>query len=240
MRMIGKFLKIGLLVWMALVIIGAFLWAPPAVGFRVPELARLLFFHVPNAMAATCASIASAWYALRYLMTHDLKVDIKSHAASGLALLFWLLTTITGAVFAKVQWGAYWNWDPKQSAIFVLLLIYMAYFALRTAVADPRKAATVSAGYALFAAATVPFLTYVLPNAPGVQSLHPQGVVFSEDGMDSRYKLIFWSATAGFLGLTLWIFRLQVAIEEMRLNLRARPTPPPAVSTPALAGGPRA
>lgn len=218
---------------MALVIIGAFCYAPPAVGFRVPALARLLFFHVPNAMAGTFASIASAWYALRYLLTHDLKDDIKSHAASGLAMLFWLLVTVTGAVFAKVQWGAYWNWDPKQSAIFVLLLIYMAYFALRSAVADPRKAAAVSAGYALFAAATVPFLTYVLPNAPGVQSLHPQGVVFSDDGMDSRYKLIFWSATAGFLGLALWVFRLQVAIEEMRLAVRQRHTSP--AMAPALA-----
>ncbi|HEX5322813.1 MAG TPA: cytochrome c biogenesis protein CcsA [Capsulimonadaceae bacterium] len=235
--MLGKLLKIGLLIWMALVIVGAFLYAPPAAGFRVPELARLLFFHVPNAMAATCASVASAWYALRYLMAHNLRADIKSHAASGLAMLFWLLTTITGAVFAKVQWGAYWNWDPKQSAIFVLLLIYMAYFALRSAVPDPRKAAAISAGYALFAAATVPFLTYVLPNAPGVQSLHPQGVVFSEDGMDARYKLIFWSATVGFLGLALWIFRLQVRVEEMRLDLRLRPVSPRTASAPALAGG---
>jgi|SRR5579862_802332 len=235
--MLGKVLKIGLLIGMILVIIGAFLYAPPAAGFRVPELARLLFFHVPNAMAATCVSVASAWYAIRYLMTHNLRFDIKSHAASGLALLFWLLTTITGAVFAKVQWGAYWNWDPKQSCIFVLLLIYMAYLALRSAVADPRKAAAISAGYALFAAVTVPFLTYVLPNAPGVQSLHPEGVVFSDDGMDSRYKLIFWSATAGFLGLTLWLFRLQVSIEEMRLKLRTRQSAHPAVAKPALAGG---
>ena len=236
--MLSRLLKIGLLVWMLLVIAGAFLYAPPAAGFRVPMLARILFFHVPNAIAATCASVASAWYALRYLMTRDLRMDIKSAAASGIAMLFWLLITITGAVFAKVQWGAYWNWDPKQSLIFVLLLIYMAYFALRTAVSDPGKAATVCAAYALFAAATVPFLTYVLPNAPGVQSLHPQGVVFSADGMDSRYKLVFWSATIGFLGLALWIFRLQVAIEEMRLAVRMRPISPkpPVPAPPALAG----
>jgi heme exporter protein C len=235
--MLGKLLKIGLLVWMALVIIGAFLYAPPAMNFRVPALARMMFFHVPIAMAASVASVVSAWYAIRYLMTHDLRVDIKSHAASGLAMLYWLLTTISGALFAKVEWGAYWNWDPKQSGIFILLLIYMAYFALRTAVVDPRKAAAVSAGYALFAAVTVPFLTYVLPNAPGIQTNHPTGVVFSEDGMDSRYKLIFWSATAGFLGLSLWIFRLQVSIEEMRLALRLRTVPPRPASTPALAGG---
>lgn len=236
--MLGKVLKIGLLIGMVLVIIGAFLYAPPAAGFRVPELARILFFHVPNAMVGSCASVASAWYAIRYLMTHDLKFDIRSYAASGLSLLFWLLTTITGAFFAKVQWGAYWNWDPKQSCIFVLLLIYMAYFALRSAVTDPRKAAAISAGYALFAAVTVPFLTYVLPNAPGVASLHPQGVVFSTDGMDSRYHLIFWSATVCFLGLSLWVFRLQVSIEEMRLAQRMRHAVP-ATAAPALAGGPQ-
>jgi heme exporter protein C len=139
-------------------------------------------------------------------------------AAASLALLFWLLTTATGMIFAQIQWGQAWNWDPKQSAIFILLLIYFAYFALRAAFTQDQKRATAAAAWTVFAALTSPLLTFVLPNAQGVQSLHPQGVVFSVRGMGPEYRLIFWAATAGFLGAAVWLFRINVRIDEMKLK----------------------
>ncbi len=213
-------LKVLLGLWMALVITGAFLYAPPAMGFRNQALARMLFFHVPNAIVGTVVSALSAWFALRYLIARCWIDDARSHALASLALLFWVLTTITGAVFAKVQWGAYWNWDPKQSAIFVLLLLYLAYFALRSGISEPDKQASVAAAYTLFAAVTVPFLTYVLPNTS--PSLHPKGVIFSDSGMDARYKLVFWSAVVGFFGLTAWMYDQQMRSARISRALDVR------------------
>jgi heme exporter protein C len=219
---VKTFLKALLGVWMVLVIIGAFTFVPPARGFQVPALARIMIFHVPQAMTATLASLLSGVFALRYLMRRKIIEDMRANAAAMIALLFWVLTTVTGAVFAKVEWGAYWNWDPKQECIFVLLLIYFAYFALRSAIGDVHKRAAVCAGYTLFAAVSVPFLTYVLPNAPGIQTNHPSGVVFSMDGMDSKYKLVFWSATIGFAALAWWIYRLSVQIDVLTSAAMAR------------------
>jgi heme exporter protein C len=215
----AKVLKVGLLVWMSVVIWAAFIYAPPAQMFRVESLARIMFFHVPCAMTATVMSVASALFALFFIISKDLASDIKSKTAAELATVFWVLTTITGAIFAKVQWGMYWNWDPKQSAIVLLILIYLAYFALRAAIPDQRKQATVAAGYTLFAAVTMPFLTYVLPNS--TPSLHPKGVIFTSDGMDSTYKIIFWSSTFGFLALTYWIYKVQTSFEALTLRIGA-------------------
>ena len=216
---------------MLAVIVAAFTWLPPAAGFRVESMAKIMIFHVPNSIAALAASVASAWYAIRFLRSGSIAQDIRSHCAASLALLFWLLTTVTGAIFAQVQWGAAWNWDPKQSSIFILLLLYCGYFALRASIADRRKQATITAAYTLFAAFTVPFLTFVLPNAPGTQSLHPQGVVFSMNGMDAAYKTVFWSATLGFLSLTVWMFRVSVGLETLRERFERLETVPPEVVT---------
>jgi heme exporter protein C len=212
----AKILKVALLIWMTIVIWAAIIYAPPAQLFRVASLARIMFFHIPCAMTATVLSVASAGFALLFLSTKDLNFDVKSRAAAALATLYWILTTITGAIFAKEEWGMYWNWDPKQSAILLLILIYLAYFALRSAVVDRRKQALVAAGYTLFAAVIMPFLTFVLPNT--TQSLHPKGVIFSSDGMDITYKLIFWSSTFGFLALTYWIYKVQTALETIALH----------------------
>jgi heme exporter protein C len=215
--------KVALLLLLCATTAGGFLWLPPARQFMNPALARIVVFHVPCAIVADLASAVAGWYAIAYLRKRSLGDDVKSSASFGLALLFCLLTTVTGAVFAKVQWGQYWNWDPREKTIFMLLLIYLAYFALRAAFSDARRRAAVSAAYALFGVAAVPFLTYILPNSTDL-TLHPKGVITTQGGLDPAYKLVLWSGVLGLSLVYLWAFRLHVALGEigLRLDRRAR------------------
>ena len=215
--------KIALLLLLCATTVAGFLWLPAASHFISPETARIVVFHVPCAIVADIAAIVAAWYAILYLRRRDLTDDLKSSVSFGLALLFSLLTTVTGAIFAKAQWGGYWNWDPKQTAILMLLLIYVAYFALRAALDDPRKRASLSAAYALFAVVAVPFLTYILPNSTDL-TLHPKNVINTREGLDPSYKIVLWSGVAGLTLVYFWAFRVHVALGqlEMRLNAHLR------------------
>jgi hypothetical protein len=77
-------LKVGLLIWMELVIFGAFTFLPPVQGFRVPALASIMIFHVPNAMAATMASLLSAiWFAAIFWMMSSRWPQHRSRCCSG-------------------------------------------------------------------------------------------------------------------------------------------------------------
>jgi heme exporter protein C len=195
----------------------AFYYLPPAGGgtdggFADPELARMLAFHLPNAMAAVWAAIAGAVFAWRYLQKRDPMDDIKSHTAAILAMLFCVLTTATGMVFAQVQWGEPWNWDPKQTGMFLLLLLYAAYFVLRGSISDPEKRGTISAVYLVFTAAMTPMLGYVIPKY--LQSLHPKDVVIG--GLDSHYKLVTYSLAACFIGLYAWLHSLGVRTARLQ------------------------
>ena len=210
--------RVGLLLLVCTSVAAGFLWVPPIPRFVSPALARIAVFHIPCSLVGLIATTVGVWYAVRYLRNRRLEDDIKSSVSLGLALLLWTLTTVTGAIFAKAEWGAYWSWDIKQISIVMLLLIYLAYFALRTAIDDSRKRATVGAVYTLFALVSVPFLTYILPNSTP-NTLHPKNTVFSAE---------YWIVLCGFsLGLTLvyiWAFRLHVALEtvQLRLDRRAR------------------
>jgi len=213
--------KIALLLLLCATTVAGFLWLPAAKGFPQPEMARIVVFHVPCAIVADLAAAVAAWYAIVYLRRRNQADDLKSSVSFGLALLFSLLTTVTGAIFAKSQWGGYWNWDPKQTAILMLLLIYVAYFALRAAVDDSRKRASLSAAYALFAVVAVPFLTYILPNSTD-QTLHPKNVINTRDGLDISYKIVLWSGVLGLSLFYLWAFRVQVALGTLELRLNGR------------------
>ena len=148
------------------VAMGVVFFVPPAEGMGA--LVRIAFFHIPMAWVAVLAFFQNAWWGAAFLRRNDFAADAKSAAAARLGLFFTLLATGSGAVFAKLTWGAYWNWDPRQTTIFVLLLIYLT---LRAAIPDPRRRGRASAVYALLAFLTVPFLVFILPRL--YFSLHP-------------------------------------------------------------------
>lgn len=215
----STFSKWFLLVWMLMVIWAAFFYVDAAQGF-VGQSSRIVFFHVPTAWICTLAFLISCIFSIRYLRTHNSEDDIRAAVASKSGLIFAVLATVTGSIFAKIMWGSYWNWDPRETSITILLLIYAAYFALRSAVADPERRATLAAVYAILAFVTVPFLIFVVPRI--YWSLHPDSLINTRGKIDfdAHYTQVFLASMAGFTGLFYWIYRLESRIEKLRLKRR--------------------
>ena len=209
-----KALKLLLLPYMGAMIAAAFLWPEPAQGF-IGESSRIVFFHVPCASTATLAFLVAAVYSALYLARRDSRCDDVASAAVRLGLLFAALTLVTGSIFSRIMWGAYWNWDPRQSSYLLLVFLYGAYLFLRAAVDDPERRARLSAAYALFAAILMPFLVFIAPRI--TQSLHPQTVINKEGKilMDLPTRVVFFAGLFGFAGLFFWM--LSLTARSMRL-----------------------
>lgn len=211
-------------VWLAAVTVLAFLlpMTPnPTNWYHLPiipgleDKARILFFHVPTAWLSTVGFIASMIYGIRYLRKKDPDDDIKSASAAGVGFLFCILATVTGAIWAKFSWGTYWNWDPRQTSIFVLLLIYGAYFALRSAVEVEEKRATLSAAYAIIAAVVMPFFMFVMPRI--LASLHPQPVLNMQGKteMNPTMLILLFASFVGFTWLAAWMWNIEVRVQKL-------------------------
>ena len=100
-------------IWMTGVIVGAFLYAPRAKALG--ESTRILFFHVPCAWIASLAFLVSAIFSIRYLRKNRMTDDIWALGSAQLGIIFTLLATITGAIWANEIWGSPWNWDPRET-----------------------------------------------------------------------------------------------------------------------------
>ena len=162
--------KLLLGLWIAGVVVAMFLVVPQYVGLG--DAGRIIVMHVPTAWITTVAFAVSAFYSARYLWRRRPADDANAVAAAETGFLFCVLATVTGAIFAQIVWGTFWNWDPRETSILVLLLIYAAYFALRSALDEPERRRRLSAAYNLFAAVTMPFLLFVAPRV-AESSLHP-------------------------------------------------------------------
>lgn len=212
-----RILKYGLFVWLSAVICFAILAPIPAVG-AMGERARILYFHVPTAWISTVAFIMALVYGVQYIRKRDILYDFKAASSAALGLLFAVLATVTGAIWAKFEWGAFWNWDPRQTSIFVLILVYGAYFALRSAIESEEQRAKLSSVYSILAGITVPFFIFVFPRI--VESLHPDPIVNSSGKikMNGNMLMIFLSSLAGFTALFVWMLNLRIRIVKLKLK----------------------
>ena len=201
--------------WISLVVVGAFYYAPLAQGF-IGGSSRILFFHVPMAWVSFVAFIAAGIWSLRYLYGgRNPRHDIAAAVAIELGLVFGILATVTGALWAKIMWGAYWNWDPRQTSILIALLFYAAYLALRSAMEDRETRARLSAAYAVLGLVVAPFLFFVLPRL--TFSLHPESVVNAQGKieMESRMLQVLLAGSVGFTALFFWIHNLQCRLTAL-------------------------
>lgn len=194
----------------------------PQAGFRFVNLPinyesiRNLFFHVPMWMVMFVLLLLSVWHSVRYLRTPSPLADARAEAYAETGLLFGFLGLLTGMLWANYTWGAPWSNDIKQLMTAVALLIYVAYFILRTSFDEPEKAARIAAVYNIFAFASLIPLIYIVPRL--FSSLHPGGEgspVFNREDLNPNMRLIFYPAILGWTLLGLWAASLRIRLRHI-------------------------
>jgi heme exporter protein C len=186
------------------------------------ERGRIIFFHVPMSWIATLAYLIAMIYGIMYLRTRNLDFDRMSMAVASVATMYGVLATVTGAVWARFNWGVFWNWDPKQTAIFLVLLIYAAYFLLRGSIDDAERRARLAAVYSVIGFVSVPFLFFILPRLmPG---LHPgssddtsAGPLLSlkSDSLNITKQWVFGLSLFSFTMVFFWLANLRVRTAKL-------------------------
>lgn len=224
----GAWWKLGSAALMVAATWGALAYVGPAKGFMFPDGARLILFHVPCAWVSCVAYVVAAKHAAVVLrragqaQTAWRGPDAWSQAAMEVGLLFSVLTTVSGSVFSHQQWGVYWSWDPRQTSIVVIMLLFAAYMVLRGAVEEPVVRARLSAAYALVAVVPGLFLIWVLPRI--VTTLHGDAnSAVLRGGLDPQYRLVLYTlALPAFLGAFAWCVQLRARASLLEWRGRER------------------
>ena len=177
---------------------------------------RNLFYHVSMWFAMVAMMGGSFGYAISFLSKEDLNKDHRSVALAQTGMLFATLGLLTGTIWAKYTWGAWWTNDPKLNGSAVTMLIYLAYFALRNAMDDGRKRARISAVYNIFAFVMMIVFIGILPRM--TDSLHPGNggnPGFNSYDLDNRLRLVFYPAVIGWILVGTWIASLRYRLRKL-------------------------
>lgn len=185
---------------------GIFLVAPEDSDQGIIQ--KIFYFHVAVAVAALLVFTVAAIYGIMYLRSRAERHDEVSSVSIGIGLVFSVLVVITGSIWAKASWGTYWVWDdPRLVTFLIVLLLYAAYFVLRTSV-DGERRMRYSAIYAIIAFASVPLSFYSVRIARSF--VHP--IVFTSSGANMPNSMLIWFIVSlvGFVGLYLTILQVEL------------------------------
>ena len=193
-------------------------------GFLIPvprlpilhESIRNLFFHVTIWFSMIIMMAASLIYGIKYLNTNNIDLDTKAEQCAYTGIFLGIIGILTGSIWAKNTWGAWWVNDAKLNGAAATMLVYLAYIVLRGSIDDDIKRARLSSVYGIFAFTMMLVFIMILPRL--TVSLHPGNggnPGFGAYDLDNTMRKVFYPAIIGQTLLATWITEILVRIKRL-------------------------
>jgi heme exporter protein C len=195
-----------------------FLYAPTEVVQG--NVQRIFYLHLPLAWNAYLAFFLVFVGSVGYLWKRNPRWDTLALAAAEVGVVFTTLVLITGSIWARPIWGAWWSWDARLTTTLVLWFIYVGYLMLRSFVPDEQRGARYAAVLGIVGFLDVPIIHQ---SVTWWRALHPEPVVLAPGGPAmpaAMFQTLLLSMLA-FLVLFVWLLQQRYRLEQTRFELRA-------------------
>jgi heme exporter protein C len=177
---------------------------------------RIIFVHVPASWMAMFLYVVMAFWAAIGLAFRIRLAAMTASAIAPTGALFALLSLLTGALWGKPMWGAWWVWDARLTSTLVLLFLYLGFIALQAAIDDPRRADKAGAIVAIVGVVNVPIIYF---SVRWWNTLH-QGATISFTKSASIAPTMLWAML--LMALAFWMYAIAVVLARLRVILLER------------------
>ncbi len=137
---------------------------------------KIFYLMVPMGWLALLSFLIVFIGSIFYLINKDSKWDVLAHSSATIGILFTALALLIGAIWAKPVWGVWWTWEARLTATLVLLMLYVAYFMVRSFTADEARGATFAAVVGIVGFIDIPIIALATTLWRG---MHPGGIIFA-------------------------------------------------------------
>jgi heme exporter protein C len=191
----------------------ALLRSPP--DYQQGETVRIMYIHVPSAwMALFVYGFMAVSSASALIWRHPL-ADLIAKAAAPIGAGFTLICLVTGSLWGKPMWGAWWVWDARLTSVLVLFFLYLGYIALVNAFDDPTRGYRAAGILALVGVVNLPIIKF---SVDWWDTLHQPASVVRLDG-PSIHATMLWPLSLMALAFT--AFFVTVLILRVRSEIAA-------------------
>src|ERR1700733_6799502 len=227
----GKFLRLAdkLMPVFSVAAVAAFavglyyaLYASPP-DYQQGETVRIMYVHVPAAWTGLGLYVAMAVAAAIGIVSRHMIADVFCVAAAPVGAVLVALCLVTGSIWGKPTWGAWWVWDARLTSVLILFLLYCGYILLRNAFDDHEKGSKMSAILLLVGVVNIPIVRF---SVDWWNTLHQPASILRRGGSTldpSMMKPLFMMALAyAFYTAVLVLMRMKNELLSRRIEAAQR------------------
>lgn len=198
---------------------GGLVLAPP--DYQQGDAFRIIYIHVPSAWLSLLGYTSMACAGLVALVWRLKLAEIAVTAIAPVGASFTFLALVTGSIWGKPMWGAWWVWDARLTSELILLFLYLGVIALNNAIEAPRTAARASALLALVGVVNVPIIHY---SVVWWNTLHQGATVFRLDGPSIQTSMLvpLMISALGFTLMFGWMTLSRMRVQLLWRERRSR------------------
>ena len=184
--------------------------------FQQGEAYRIIFVHVPAAwMSMFIYIVMAGWSGLGLALNARLSA-MMAQALAPTGAIFTLLALVTGSLWGKPMWGAWWVWDARLTSELILLFLYIGFMALQSSIDDRRRADKAGALLALVGVVNVPIIYF---SVKWWNTLH-QGSTINMGAAPKMVATMLFGML--FLALAFWMYTIAVSLMRVRCIILER------------------
>jgi heme exporter protein C len=203
-----------------LAVIARIVWFTPPEAMQ-GEAQKIFYIHVPSAVVGlyiACPLVAIG--GAMFLWLRDERLDRLAETSAEIALLFLTIVLVTGPMWAKPIWGAWWTWDARLTSTLFLWFVLLGYTVLRGAIEDRQQRARYSAVLGILASLLVPFIHL---SVRLFRTMHPQPIVLTPDKpkLSPEMGLTLSLAFVAFVVLFVALLRARLRYAALRDRVEA-------------------
>jgi heme exporter protein C len=165
-------------------VIYALFISPP--DYQQGDSVRIMYVHVPSAWMALFSYTIMAFGSISYLIWKHPIGNLIAKGSAPIGALFTTLCLVTGMIWGKPMWGAYWVWDARLTSMLILLFLFLGYILIGRAFDNPEHANRVSAIFAIAGSINLPIVKF---SVDWWNTLH-QPSIFSMQGISVSNSML--------------------------------------------------
>lgn len=195
----------------------ALIASPP--DYQQGETVRMMYVHVPAAWMSMAVYGLMAFLGLAFLAFKTPLAMVIAHAAAPLGAAFTAITLITGMLWGKPMWGAWWVWDARLTSVLLLFFLYLGYIALAQSHAYGERGFKACAILGIIGAANLPIIKF---SVEWWNTLHQPASVLRRGGVaiDGSMLLPLFAMFAAYAALFALLLYLKVATHLLKKKRR--------------------
>lgn len=190
------------------------------VDYQQKETVRIMYVHVPAAWMALSIYVFMGVSSIFFIVWRHTLAAYLTKAAAPIGACFTLISLVTGSLWGKPMWGAWWVWDARLTSVLVLFFLYVGYMLCANYSINRQQGFYSGAVLSIIGCINIPIIKF---SVDWWNTLHQGSSIFKTTGPSIHHSMmvpLLWMAV-GFLFLFVYLLLLRTLNELAEQKLLA-------------------